>query len=76
MILTDNSYRLTTSSTHTDPRGAKSEERELTNQNIVKVLSEHSTPRQMAFSQVLVTMKLLLVMPARNACSERSFSSL
>ena len=50
----------------------KSEERELT---IHYILSELSTPQQMAFSQVLVTMKLLLVMPAMNACSERSFSA-
>ena len=54
----------------------KSEERGLTIHNIVIVLSELSTPQQLAFSQVFVTMKLLLVMPVTNACSERSFSAL
>ena len=58
----------------------KSEERltlrELTIHNIVKVLSEQSTPHQLAFSQVFVTMKLLLAMAATNACSERSLSAL
>ena len=33
-------------------------------------------PRQQAFSQIFVIAKLLLVMPATNACSERSFSAL
>ena len=30
----------------------------------------------MAFSEVFIAMKLLLVMPATNACSERTFSAL
>ncbi len=54
----------------------RSEESELTIYNIVKILSDLSPPQQLAFSQVLVAMKLLLVMPATNACSERSFSAL
>ena len=54
----------------------KSEVRELTIHNIVKILCNLSSPQQVAFSEVLVAMKLLLVMPATNACSESTFSAL
>ena len=53
----------------------KSEERELTIHNIVKILCNLSSPQQVAFSEVFIAMKLLLVMPATNACSERTFSA-
>ena len=43
---------------------------------ITQFLSELSIAEQSAFSQVWMVMKLLLVMPATNATSERSFSAL
>ena len=43
---------------------------------ITEVLSKLSVAEQSAFSQVWTVMKLLLVMPATNATSERSFSAL
>ena len=54
----------------------KSGERELIIHNIVKILCNLSSPQQVAFSEVCIAMKLLLVMPATNACSERTFSAL
>ena len=44
--------------------------------NIVKHLANLSVGEQVALSQVFILMKLLLVMPATNATSERSFSAL
>ena len=44
--------------------------------DITQRLSELSIPERVAFSSVWVAMKLLLVMPATNATSERSFSAL
>ena len=52
------------------------QEQELTIHNIVKILSKLTSAQKCAFSQVFIVMKLLLVMPATNACSERSFSAL
>ena len=43
---------------------------------ITQQLSELSVAERSAFSQVWIVMKLLLVMPATNATSERSFSAL
>ena len=40
------------------------------------VLAELSTAEKVAFSGVLTAVKLLLVMPATNATSERSFSAI
>lgn len=54
----------------------KSEKREITIHNVLKILCQLSSPQQLAFSQVFIVMKLLLVMPATNSCSERSFSAL
>ena len=44
--------------------------------DITQRLSELSIPERVAFSSVWIAMKLLLVMPATNATSERSFSAL
>ena len=49
---------------------------EVTIPAITQQLSQLSTAEQSAFSQVWILMKLLLVMPATNATSERSFSAL
>ena len=49
---------------------------DLTIHNIVKVLANLSIGQQVALSQIFILMKLLLVMPATNATSERSFSAL
>ena len=49
----------------------KKEEKEITIPNILNILSQLSLPQQQAFSQIFVIAKLLLVMPATNACSER-----
>ena len=49
---------------------------EVTIPAITQQLSQFSTAEQSAFSQVWILMKLLLVMPATNATSERSFSAL
>ena len=54
----------------------RSEENELSIRFIANTLSELSTAQRGAFSQVFVVMKLLLVMPATNTTSERSFSAL
>ena len=54
----------------------ESGESELNIPVIVTSLSGISTAQRVAFSQVFVLMKLLLVMPATNASSERSFSAL
>ena len=43
---------------------------------IVRVLGTLSAAQRLAFSAVWICMKLLLVMPATNATSERSFSAL
>ena len=43
---------------------------------IVRVLGTLSVAQRLAFSAVWICMKLLLVMPATNATSERSFSAL
>lgn len=48
----------------------------LTIHNIVKHLANLSVGEQVALSQVFILLKLLLVMPATNATSERSFSAL
>ena len=44
--------------------------------DIIKILRELSSSEKIAFSSVWTAMKLLLVMPATNATSERSFSAL
>ena len=49
---------------------------EINVKEIVRVLAELSTAVKVAFSSVLTAVKLLLVMPATNATSERSFSAL
>ena len=49
---------------------------ELTIHNLVKLLSEMSPPQRVAYSNVWIVLKLLLVMPPTNATSERSFSAL
>ena len=49
---------------------------ELTIHNLVKLLSEMSPTQRVAHSNVWIVLKLLLVMPATNATSERSFSGL
>ena len=49
---------------------------ELTIHNLVKLLSEMSPTQRVAHSKVWIVLKLLLVMPATNATSERSFSAL
>ena len=51
-------------------------ENELSIHFIAKTLSDLSTAQCGTFSQVFVLIKLLLVMPAANATSERSFSAL
>ena len=43
---------------------------------VVRVLGNLSAAEKVAFFGVLAVMKLLLVMPATNATSERSFSAL
>ena len=50
--------------------------KDLTIHNIAKHLANLSVGEQVALSQVFILMKLLLVMPATNATSERSFSAL
>ena len=54
----------------------KSEDCELSIHFIVSILSDLSVAQRGAFSEVFTVMKLLLVMPATNATSERSFSAL
>ena len=54
----------------------QSGENELTIPFVITTLSELSTAQRVCFSQVFVLAKLLLVMPATNASSERSFSAL
>ena len=54
----------------------KSDEKELIIHNIVEILCKLISAQKCAFTQVFIVMKLLLVMPATNACSERSFSAL
>ena len=49
---------------------------ELSINDIIKSLSQLSSAQRLAFSNVWVLMKILLVMPATNASSERSFSGL
>ena len=49
---------------------------ELSINDIIKSLSQLSSAQQLAFSNVWVLMKILLVMPATNASSEHSFSGL
>ena len=51
-------------------------DRDLSISYVVKVLSELSCAQRVAFSQVFIVMNLLLVLPATNATSERSFSAL
>ena len=53
----------------------RSKENELSIRFIANTLSDLSRAQQGAFSQVFVVMKLLLVMPATNSTSERSFSA-
>ena len=43
---------------------------------IVRVLAGLSTAEKVAFSSVLTAVRLLLIMPATNSTSERSFSAL
>ena len=52
------------------------EDKDFSIQNIVKILSELSSSQRLAISSVWTAIKLLLVMPATNATSERSFSAL
>ncbi len=54
----------------------ESTEREITTSQVSKVLSKLSPPQRVALSHVFKLLKLLLVMPATNAASERSFSAL
>ena len=49
---------------------------EINVREIVRVLAGLSTAEKVAFSSVLTALKLLLVMPATNATSERSYSAL
>ena len=44
--------------------------------DIIKILRELSSSEKIAFSSVWTAVKLLLVIPATNATSERSFSAL
>ena len=53
-----------------------SEMKETTIHDIIEILSGLSPPERVALSSVWTAMKLLLVMPATNATSERSFSAL
>ena len=48
----------------------------MTINGIVKVLSELSEPQRVGFRSIWALLELLLVMPATNATSERSFSAL
>ena len=50
--------------------------KEISIQGIVCILARLSSSERLAFSSVWTLMKLLLVMPATNATSERSFSAL
>ena len=56
--------------------GDQCKDSDLTIHNIVRVLANLSIGQQVALSQIFILMKLLLVMPATNATSERSFSAL
>ena len=56
--------------------GDQCKDSDLTIHNIVRVLANLSIGQQVALSQIFILMKLLLVMPATNATSERSFSTL
>ena len=56
--------------------GDQCKDSDLTIHHIVKVLANISIRQQVALSQIFILMKLLLVMPATNATSERSFSAL
>ena len=49
---------------------------ELSINDIIKSLSQLSSAQRLAFSNVWVLMKILLVMPTSNASSEHSFSGL
>ena len=49
---------------------------EITIHDVVRMLGGLSSAKRVAFSSVWTAMKLLLVMPATNASSERSFSAL
>ena len=49
---------------------------EITIHDVVRILGSLSSAERVAFSSVWTAMKLLLVMPATNASSERSFSAL
>ena len=49
---------------------------ELTIHDVVRILGGLSSAERVAFASVWTAMKLLLVMPATNASSERSFSAL
>ena len=53
-----------------------SDDMELTIHNLVELLSKLSPAQRIAYSNVWILLKLLLVMPATNATSERSFSAL
>ena len=53
-----------------------SDDMELTIHNLVELLSKLSPAQRTAYSNVWILLKLLLVMPATNATSERSFSAL
>ena len=44
--------------------------------DIIKAVQSMSTTKQAFYSEIVVIVKLMLVMPASNAVSERSFSSL
>lgn len=44
--------------------------------DVMKFLSDQSVPERALFSEVVVLLKILLVMPATNATSERTFSAL
>ena len=52
------------------------EKPDMTISGIVKVLSELSEPQRVGFRSIWALLELLLVMPATNATSERSFSAL
>ena len=45
-------------------------------QDVKSYLLNLSTGQRLIFNEVISVMKLILVMPATNACSERSFSAM
>ena len=53
-----------------------SHKNELTIHSIVEILCQLTSAQKCTLSQVFIVMKLLLVIKAMNACSERSFSAL